>query len=101
MKRTLIDYKIVAEKILTSGLKSVGTASIREIKKLVDEIEKATGEKFIRMEMGIPGLPPETIGVEGQIDALKKGVAAKYPDIQGIPELKAGISQFFKIFIDF
>ncbi|OFY49445.1 MAG: aminotransferase [Bacteroidetes bacterium GWF2_41_31] len=100
MKRTLIDYKIVAEKILTSGLKSVGTASIREIKKLVDEIEKATGEKFIRMEMGIPGLPPETIGVEGQIDALKKGVAAKYPDIQGIPELKAGISQFVKLFMD-
>ncbi|MBU3928043.1 MAG: pyridoxal phosphate-dependent aminotransferase [Bacteroidetes bacterium] len=100
MKRTLIDYKIVAEKILTSGLKSVGTASIREIKKLVDEIEKATGEKFIRMEMGIPGLPSEKIGVEGQIDALKKGVAAKYPDIQGIHELKAGISQFVKLFMD-
>ena len=100
MKRTLIDYKIVAEKITASGLKSVGTASIREIKKLVDEIEKATGEKFIRMEMGIPGLPSEIIGVEGQIDALKKGVAAKYPDIHGIPELKEGISQFVKLFMD-
>ncbi|PIQ35372.1 MAG: aminotransferase [Bacteroidetes bacterium CG18_big_fil_WC_8_21_14_2_50_41_14] len=100
MKSTPIDNQIVTEKIKASGLMSVGTSSIREIKKLVDEIEKATGEKFVRMEMGIPGLPPEKIGVEGQIEALKKGVAAKYPDIQGIPELKEGISQFVKLFMD-
>ncbi|MFA5420178.1 MAG: pyridoxal phosphate-dependent aminotransferase, partial [Bacteroidales bacterium] len=100
MKSTPIDYQIVTEKIKASGLKSVGTSSIREIKKLVDEIEKATGEKFVRMEMGIPGLPPEKIGVEGQIEALKKGVAAKYPDIQGIPELKQNISTFIKLFMD-
>ncbi|MDP2721391.1 MAG: pyridoxal phosphate-dependent aminotransferase [Bacteroidales bacterium] len=100
MKSTPIDYQIVTEKIKASGLKSVGTSSIREIKKLVDEIEKATGEKFVRMEMGIPGLPPEKIGVEGQIEALKKGVAAKYPDIQGIPELKESISTFIKLFMD-
>lgn len=100
MKTTPIDYQIVTDKIQASGLKSVGTASIREIKKLVDEIEKGTGEKFIRMEMGIPGLPPEKIGVAGQIEALQKGVAAKYPDIQGIPELKHEISQFVKLFMD-
>jgi aspartate/methionine/tyrosine aminotransferase len=100
MKSTPIDYQIVTEKIKASGLKSVGTSSIREIKKLVDEIEKATDEKFVRMEMGIPGLPPEKIGVEGQIEALKKGVAAKYPDIQGIPELKESISTFIKLFMD-
>ncbi|PIY34341.1 MAG: aminotransferase, partial [Bacteroidetes bacterium CG_4_10_14_3_um_filter_42_6] len=53
MKSTPIDNQIVTEKIKASGLMSVGTSSIREIKKLVDEIEKATGEKFVRMEMGI------------------------------------------------
>jgi len=100
MKVTPIDYQIVTEKIAASGLKSVGRSSIREIKKLVDEIEKESGEKFIRMEMGIPGLPPEKIGVEGQIEALKKGVAAKYPDIQGIPELKSEISRFVKLYMD-
>ncbi len=100
MKVTPIDYQIVTEKITASGLKSVGRSSIREIKKLVDEIEKESGEKFIRMEMGIPGLPPEKIGVDGQIEALKKGVAAKYPDIQGIPELKTEISKFVKNYMD-
>jgi aspartate/methionine/tyrosine aminotransferase len=100
MKSTPIDYQIVTEKIKASGLKSVGTASIREIKKLIDEIEKATAQKFIRMEMGIPGLPPEKIGVEGQIEALQKGVAAKYPDIQGVPELKEEISRFVKLYMD-
>ena len=100
MKNTPIDFNTVKEKIKNSGLKSVGRASIREIKKLVDEIEKATGEKFIRMEMGIPGLPPVEVGVKGQIEALKNGVAAKYPDIQGVAELKTEISKFVKLFVD-
>ncbi len=100
MKSTPINHQIVTDKIKASGLKSVGTSSIREIKKLIDEIEKASGEKFIRMEMGIPGLPPEKIGVAGQIEALQKGVAAKYPDIQGVGELKEEISKFVKLYMD-
>ncbi len=100
MRETPIDFQTVKEKIKSSGLNSVGRASIREIKKLVDEIENATGERFIRMEMGIPGLPPSEVGVQGQIDALKKGVAAKYPDIQGIDVLKKEISRFVKLFMD-
>jgi len=100
LKTTPINYDIITQKIKESRLKSVGTASIREIKKLVDEIEKATGEKYIRMEMGVPGLPPVQIGVEGQIEALRKGVAAIYPNIQGIRELKEEFSRFLKLFMD-
>jgi aspartate/methionine/tyrosine aminotransferase len=100
MKETPINSKTVKSKIVESNLGSVGKASIREIKKLVDNIEAATGEKYIRMEMGIPGLPPVPIGVEAEIEALKKGVAAIYPDIYGIPPLKKEISRFVKLFID-
>ncbi len=100
MKNTPVDYKIVKKKIADSGLKSVGTATIREIKKLVDEIEAATGQRFIRMEMGIPGLPPAQAGVEGQIEALRRGVAAIYPNIQGVSELKEEFSKFLKLFMD-
>ena len=100
MRNTPINYDIVKEKIKQSGLASVGRASIREIKKLIDEIEKATGEKFVRMEMGIPGLPPNKFGVRGQIEALEKGVAAIYPDIQGVPHLKKEIARFVKMFLD-
>ena len=100
MRVTPIDYSTVQKTIQASGLSSVGKASIREIKKLIDNLEAASGDKFIRMEMGIPGLPPATAGVEGQITALKRGVAALYPDIHGIPELKKEISRFVKLFMN-
>jgi len=99
-QNTPIDNKVVSQKINERGLPEVGTATIREIKKLVDNIEGATGEKFIRMEMGIPGLPPTQVGVDAEIAALKKGVAAIYPDIHGIAPLKTEISKFVKNFIN-
>ncbi|MBN3034138.1 MAG: pyridoxal phosphate-dependent aminotransferase [Bacteroidales bacterium] len=100
MKATPIDYEVVSRKIRESGLASVGKASIREIKKLVDGIEAETGKRFIRMEMGVPGLPPLQVGVEAEIEALRQGVAAIYPDIHGIPQLKQEISRFVKLFLD-
>lgn len=99
-KNTPIDYQIVTQKIKDSKLESPGKASIREVKKLIDEIEKATGEKFVRMEMGVPGLPPTKVGVDAEIEALKSGVAAIYPDIYGIPQLKTETSKFVKLFMD-
>jgi len=100
MKNTPINSEVVSRKINESGVAQVGSASIREIKKLVDNIEKETGEKYIRMEMGIPGLPPSAYGVKAQIEALENGVAAIYPDIQGVPALKSEISRFVKNFLD-
>ena len=99
-KNTPIDYQIVSQKIKDSNLDSPGKASIREIKKLIDEIENATGKKYIRMEMGVPGLPPTKVGVDAEIDALKKGVAAIYPDIYGIQPIKLEASRFVKLFMN-
>jgi len=100
MKNTPINYEVVTRKIQESGLESVGKASIREVKKLINTIEEETGDKFVRMEMGIPGLPAVQIGVEAEIEALKSGVAAIYPDIQGVPQLKNEISRFCKLFLN-
>ena len=100
MSITPINREIVDKIIYDNGVKDVGKASIRVIKKLVDEIEKKSGEKFVRMEMGVPGLPPAQVGVEAEIEALKNGVAAIYPDIHGIPALKSEISRFVKMFLD-
>jgi aspartate/methionine/tyrosine aminotransferase len=100
MKDTPINYEVVNRKIKESELPNIGKASIREIKKLIDGIEQDTGEKYIRMEMGIPGLPAAQVGIEAEIAALKKGVASIYPDIQGIPELKKESSRFVKLFLD-
>ena len=100
MRNTPINFNTVNEKIKESKIESVGTASIREIKKLVDEIEKATGEKYIRMEMGIPGLPAVQIGIDAEKEALDKGIPAIYPDIFGTMDLKNEISRFVKLFLN-
>jgi len=100
MKDTPINYEVVTQKIKESGIPSVGMATIREIKKLVDKIQNATGDKFVRMEMGIPGLPPAQIGIEAEIEALHKGIASIYPDIWGFEGLKEEISRFVKLFLD-
>ncbi len=100
MFETPIPQNIVKTKIIESKLPAVGKASIRETKRLIDEIEKESGIKFIRMEMGVPGIPASEIGVNAQIEALKKGVAAIYPDIDGVPMLKKEISRFVKLFLD-
>ncbi len=99
-KNTPIDFQTINQKIKDNKIENPGKASIREIKKLVDDIEKATGERFVRMEMGIPGLPPTKVGVDAEIEALKRGVAAIYPDIYGIQPLKVEASRFVKLFMD-
>jgi aspartate/methionine/tyrosine aminotransferase len=98
--QTPIDYQSVNKMIRKCGLESIGKASIRDVVKLVNEIEKYTGKKFVRMEMGVPGLEPPEIAIEGEIKALKRGVASKYPMIDGIEPLKNEISRFIKNFMN-
>lgn len=100
MKNTPIAQQIVDNVVANSGIKNLGTASIREIKKLINQIEEGSNTKFIRMEMGIPGIPASEIGINAQIEALKSGCASIYPDIDGTPELKSEMSRFIKNFLD-
>lgn len=100
VQNTPIDSKIVGEQIALSGLPDLGYASIREIVRLVNIIEQLTGEKYIRMEMGVPGLEPPEIGIEAEIAALHKGVASKYPMIEGVPELKRETMRFARLFLN-
>ncbi len=86
--QTPINRQIVKQEIDKMGLTSVGLASIRELNRIVNNIETATGDQFIRMEMGVPGLAPPQVAVDAEIDALKQGVGSKYPPFDGIPSLK-------------
>ncbi len=99
-KKTPINYDIVKAKIKESKLPVVGNGTIRELVRIVNKIENETGEKFVRMEMGVPGLMPPEVGVNAEIEALKKGVASKYPMIDGIEDLKRELSRFVKLFLD-
>jgi aspartate/methionine/tyrosine aminotransferase len=97
---TPVDGEIVRKKIKESKLPNIGKASIREILALINNIEKETGVKYIRMEMGIPGLKACNIGVEAEIEALRSGIANTYPSIEGVPALKRELSRFISLFMD-
>lgn len=99
MKNTPINYQIVSKLVEESGLKpNISSSAIREIVKLVNNIENATGEKYIRMEMGVPNLQVPEIMINAEIDALKNGLAAIYPNIEGDSDLKTETARFFKLF---
>ncbi len=84
----------------SAGILSPGTASIREIVSLINLIERETGISFVRMEMGVPGLPAPEIGTNAEIEAIKSGVGSLYPDIGGLRSLKEEASRFIKLFLD-
>ena len=95
-----INKDIIVQKIKQLRIPEVGKASIREIVALINLVEEETGVKYIRMEMGEPGLPPAEIGVQAEIEALKKGVASIYPMVDGIKPLKNETAMFVKNFMN-
>jgi aspartate/methionine/tyrosine aminotransferase len=82
------------------GESDITRLSIREVGKLVSQIEERSGQEFIHMEMGVPGLPASPIAIEAEKEALDNGLAAKYPDIEGIPFVKSEISRFARLFMN-
>ena len=99
MKKTPIKKEIVDELIARMSIQDFAKATIREVKQVAAMAEKESGVEFIKMEMGIPGLPAAQVGVNAQIRALQDGIAHSYPDIQGYPELKRQASRFVKAFV--
>lgn len=100
MKNTPIDFKIAQEVIDSYHLPDFGKATIREVVAISNELEQRTGQEFIHMEMGVPGLKPAQVGVDAEIKALQDGIASIYPNINGLPALKEQASRFIKAFIN-
>jgi aspartate/methionine/tyrosine aminotransferase len=100
MDHSPVSKEVIDRKIKELRISDPGKASIREIVALVNLVEEETGEKFVRMEMGVPGLPPSQIGVDAEIEALRRGVAAVYPMVDGIKPLKEEASRFVKNFMN-
>ena len=97
--KTPINKELVDGLIQKFDIQDFAKATIREVKRVAQFAEQESGVEFIKMEMGIPGLPAAKVGVEAQIKALQDGIANSYPDIQGLPELKKQASRFVKAFI--
>jgi aspartate/methionine/tyrosine aminotransferase len=99
MKNTPINNTKVTSVLKEFNIADLSKATIREIVNITNTIEAATGEKFIRMEMGVPGIAAPEIGIQAEIEALKSGVASKYPMLDGIKPLKEETSKFAKNFM--
>ncbi len=99
MRPTPINKELIDNTIREHGIQDFAKATIREVKGVAAHAEKESGVEFIKMEMGIPGLPAAQVGVDAQIKSLQDGIAHSYPDIQGLPALKAAASEFVKAFI--
>lgn len=99
MRPTPINKELIDNTIREHGIQDFAKATIREVKGVAAHAEKESGVEFIKMEMGIPGLPAAQVGVDAQIKSLQDGIAHSYPDILGLPALKEAASEFVKAFI--
>lgn len=78
----------------------IAQATIRQSGDIARIMERETGMEFLHLEMGVPGLPPEQVGIEAECLALQAGIASQYPNMFGIPEFKTQASRFLKAFLD-
>lgn len=95
-----ISTSLVDELFAQFGEADITRLSIREVGKLVSQIELRSGVEFIHMEMGVPGLPATSQAVEAEKKGLDMGLASIYPHIEGIPFAKTEIARFAQLFMN-
>ena len=95
-----VSKAVYDETMKSLNIANITTATIRQIVALSNRLEEPMNEKFVHLEMGNPGLPPCEVGAQAEAEALAKGVAAIYPNIAGIPELKQAGSDFLRAYLD-
>lgn len=97
---TIIPKNVIDDFLKSIEVTDMNKASIRQVLACAMNAEKVTGTEFIHFEMGVPGIPAAAVGIQAQKEALDRGVASKYPNIEGITELKEQAARFVKAFIN-
>ena len=95
-----LSQDVLNQAIERIGVVDMKSATIRQICAVSAQMEKASGQKFVHLEMGNPGLPASQIGIQAEVAALQAGIPNQYPNIIGIPALKENGSKFVKAFLD-
>lgn len=95
-----VSDEIIDALFAEKGLSSIAEATIRQIVSIASRLEEKSGEEVIHLEIGNPGIPASEIGIMAECEALKAGIANKYPDIAGIPAIKKAGARFVKAFLD-
>lgn len=79
MKNTPIERNVIDETINEFQIVDFSKATIREVKAIASKAEAVSGVEFIKMEMGVPGLPASAVGVKAEIEALQTELPACIP----------------------
>jgi aspartate/methionine/tyrosine aminotransferase len=95
-----VEKNIIDAALKQYDIKYVSRTSIRELVAVIKYIEKEAGIRFIRMDMGVPGLPSPRVGIEAEIEALQRYKSGEYAEIEGFAGLKKEASRFVKNFLD-
>lgn len=94
-----ISRQTVDEVLQRLDVVDIGRTTIRQCVNVSHELEWISGEKFVHLEFGIPGMNACKVGLDAQKEALDNGAASVYPPSCGIHELKENGSRFIKAFV--
>jgi aspartate/methionine/tyrosine aminotransferase len=74
---------------------------IQELWKQIGELEKKLGVEYVRMDFGVPGLPPPHAAIYAQLQAISNELSVMtYPPAGGTTELKGAASAFIQNFLN-
>ena len=79
-----IETSLLNDILREMDIADIAQATIRQSGDIARRMEQRSGAEFLHLEMGIPGLAPEQVGVEAECAALQRGVASMYPPMQGL-----------------
>lgn len=94
-----VSRQTVDEVLQRLDIVDIGRTTIRQCVNVSHELEWISGEKFVHLEFGIPGMNACKVGLDAQKEALDNGAASVYPPSCGIHELKENGSRFIKAFV--
>lgn len=100
MQHSVFSQELVENVVSDLKITNLAQATIGQVVLLASTLEQRTGIPFIRMDQGVPGLSPCSIGITAEKEALDTGIAAIYPAAEGVPVLKKETSRFVKAFLD-
>jgi len=99
-KDTPFNFELVNKAIDFFGRVNIRLGNIRVIGKIVNIIENESDRKFIRMEMGVPGILPSKIAIDSEMKAHQNNIAGIYPPIDGVVDFKNESSRFIRLFLN-
>lgn len=95
MRNDTINNEVISGKGFASRLNTVEeyyfSKKLREVRQMISE-----GKPVINMGIGSPDLAPPKSAIEAMKKALDDEKAHEYQSYQGLPELRKGISDFYK-----